>query len=272
MDPVKEGVNADTPPADADPVTPAPDPAPVSADVDPGQTDDRPLKNLKAEFDRKLGSVEQTLAVILASIQHQQAQQAPPQPARAGGLEQYTDEQLAQLAQSGSVDAQIALTERISARRIEAVQAQTRQTDETAGQLRYLYSRYPLHDPSSPLTQAAMRYKAVLMSRGRTSGPETDLEAIKAAIVDNPQLAVPAAPPAAPRRADATSQGQIDGTTTRRQPKPPQSTTKIDPKARAIAQRMGVDPEKAMERFNQRQEKGQSSVSPLVATIVREQS
>ena len=131
-----------------------------------------------------------------------------------------------------------------------------------------LANKYPaLRDANSPLREAAIAARAALINQGAQPGPATDLEAVKYAILDNPQIATPSPPtPVTPAPA------QIDGDKRRRVSPPNVIPPKMTPRALEIAKRMGVkDPEKSLERFYKRQEAGRSAVSPLIQTIVREE-
>ena len=259
--PEPEDVQPDPSPAPEPDPTPDPEPVPVS-DAAPGRT----IENVYGELNRKQQQTQHTLEQILAVLSAAQPRPVEPQPQ---GFDQYNDAQLAQLVQSGSTDAQIALMERIAARQTAQATAVQRQTSVVDAQLAGLYAKYKqLADSSNPLTQAAIRAKLVLTQSGEPNSKATDVKAIMLAIADNPELAVQQAQPT-PRRADPGPQGNVDGATPRRSPNRP--APKIDPKVAELAKRYNVDPVKAMERFNKRQAAGQSAVSPQVAMIVREQ-
>ena len=261
-------------PAAEDP-QPAPDaPDGVTSGTEPEVVGDRPLKNLQAEFNRKLSRVEQQYADLTAMLQ-QALQPKPPAPP-ANTLDQYTNEQLAQLAQAGSADAQQKLTERMVSAQVQAATAQQNRTMAIQAQHASLYARYKqLNDPSSPLTQYAMQAKAALLRQGYPNSVETDVEAIKTAIVDNagnPQVMGGAQMVDEPvRRAGVQAQSQIDGNTSRRHPAPaPPGKAKLSEKELALANRMGIkDPEGSKARFEKRQADGRSALG-AVGLHVRE--
>ena len=266
--------------ADPQDVTPASSPGsaespPPDATATPGVTGvaegaDRPIENLKGEFDRKLSRVERQLAEMAAMIAAQQSPRAEAPPSQ-----EYTDQQLLELSNAGNTAAQQEYTRRIVAQQV-GQQEQARQYQQMiAGQLQAVYARYPvLTDPLNPLTQAAMQVKLALVRLGYPAqSPATDLEAIKAAIVDNPGLVQPAAGPAPSEGRVRSPQQGIDGATSRR---PHPTTTPGRPlsqKERDIAQRMGIkDPVESVKRFEKRLAESRSNISPLIAQIVREES
>ena len=260
------------------PVVPAPD----SPAGESGSTaePERPVENLQAEMNRKIGRVERTisdLATLVASL----AQARAPAPAPAAQAPQYTDEQLAEWARAGNPDA-IKLLARREAERVGNEHDRVRQArDQVTNELRGLYGRFPvLTDQTHPLTQAALRLKGALMATGRPGGHATDLEAIRRAITDFPDLAAQADTRKRPgtvteisRSRSAQGQAAIDGAMSRRTPASRTATEpELSQKALEIAKRMGVkDPKKAHANFRKRMEDGKSSLSPTVMQIVRDQ-
>lgn len=267
----------DVPPAAVPATEDLPDsvvPVDVTTDVTEPPGEDRPLKNLQAEFNRKLGRVEQQYADLAAMVQ-QALQPKPPAPP-ASTLEQYTNEQLAQLSQAGSADAQQELMKRLVQTQVSAATAQQQFAARLQSEHQTLYRRYPvLNDPTHPLTQYAMQAKAALLRQGAPNNVVTDVEAIKTAIVDNagnpaiiggPQILEEPV-----RRAGVQAQSLIDGGTVRRQPAPAQpGKAKLSPRELDLAKRMGVrDPEGAKARFEKRQAEGRSNLG-AVGLHVRE--
>lgn len=228
--------------------------------------DDRPIQNVKAEFDRKLSKVERQLSEIAAML-------AAQQPQRPAVVPEYTDQQLLELANAGNAAAMDALMERKTARHTQQQFSQVNAQQMIAGQLQALYARYPmLTDASHALTQAAMQAKMALVRNGYPpQAPATDLEAIKLAIVDNPGLVVAAA--SAPvSRSGHGPQSSVDGAMPRRTATTTSASPAVSQKAREVAQRMGIkDPAEAIKRFEKRQQDGRSSLSPLVVQAVREE-
>lgn len=261
---MSEDVNPGTssvPPTPPEPTVPDPEPVSPAQPVEP----DRPWQNFIAESNRKIGKVESRLDELISLIAQQSAKpNAPAQP-----LAQYSDEQLAELYRAGSAEAGVALNERVTARQIATQSNADKKAQRIQQEMLVLATKYPqLRDSNSPLRQAAVDARAVLINQGHQPGPETDLEAVKYAILDNPQIATPTSVAPMPNAPASTT---IDGSKPRRAVAPT-VTAKMDPKAREIAKRMGVkDPEKSLERFWKRQESGKSAVSPLIQTIVKEE-
>ena len=233
---------------------------------------DRPIENLKGEFDRKMTKVERQLAELTAMIA---AQQSAPRP-EVTPTPEYSDQQLLELANAGNAAAHQEYVRRMVAQQV----GQQRQIDQhqniITGQLQALYGKYPqLTDPSHALTQAAMQAKMALVRTGYPAqSAATDLEAIKLAIVDNPGLVQPAASPthSSGERGRTPQQG-IDGAASRRPTSPTTPTRALSQKERDIAARMGIkDPIEALKRFEKRQQDGRSSMSQQVAQIVREEN
>ncbi len=256
-------------PGSSDPPNPDATAAPGVTGVAEGA--DRPIENLKGEFDRKMTKVERQLAEIAASVAALSTRPAPettPTP-------EYSDQQLLELANAGNAAAHQEYVRRMVAQQVGQQRQVDQQSQMITGQLQHLYSRFPqLTDPSHPLTQAAMQSKMALIRGGYPAqSAATDLEAIKLAIVDHPSLAQPAAPGPVPSGGPTrTPQQGIDGATPRRSASPSTPVRALSQKEREIAARMGVkDPEHARERFAKRQQDGRSSLSPLVAQIVREE-
>ena len=246
-----------------------PDPAQVNAGVTE-IPDDRPAINLKAEFDRKFSSLSQQMQDLMAVLASGPANQPKPQT-------DYSDEQLGELARAGSLEASLKLQERVATRAAQSVVSSQTQIQLVQSQLAKRYAQYPqLHNPSDPLTIEAMKAKHLLIRSGRNGqDPATDLEAIGTAIVDHPHLITKPTQPAQgefTRQQSTRPQQSMDGNTTRKtQPSTKPGRKITDPKVLAVAQRMGVNPDEAMARFEERQKKGQSSVSPMVGMIIREQ-
>ena len=251
------------------------DPPPPDATATPGVTGvaegaDRPIENLKGEFDRKMTRVERQIAELASMIAAQQTPRSEPAPSQ-----EYTDQQLLELANAGNAAAHQEYTRRVVAQQIGWQQQAAQHHQMIAGQLQAVYAKYPvLTDPSQPLTQAAMQAKMALVRLGHPAqSPATDLEAIKLAIVDNPGLIQPTSGSSSSGGGGRAPQQGIDGATSRR---PHQTTTSpsrpISQKERDIAQRMGIkDPVESLKRFEKRLAEQRSGISPMVAQIVREE-
>lgn len=272
MDPNTEGVAPSDSPTDPEPESPEVPAAAVSA-VDPEQIiDDRPLKNVIAEIERKAAAREMALkAELLAAIQAGQRQTPPASQGR-----EYTEQELAQLATAGDANAHAQLTERQVTRHVtQQVQAVQQQQAEMA-QLNALFGRYQcLRDASHPLTSYATQVKTVLLQQGHPNSVATVIESIKTAIADNPDLAAQSisrpAVPSAPRPNVPTSSSAAPAPR-RAAPAAPKAPVVSD-KEWEVAKRMGFktkeDVVKAKEQFEKRLERGQSRLG-AVGLHVRE--
>jgi hypothetical protein len=250
-------------------------------DETPLAPDDRPAKNVLAEMNRKYTKIERQNAEILAALQafHQRPPAPAPVAPQAVQGSEYTDEQLGQLAAAGNAEAIRLLVDRQTQRATAQQFSQFTQTQTVTRALGELFTRYPMlrEDTTHPLTQAVYAARNQFLASGWTPGPVTDLEAIKAAIVNAPHL-VPA--PAGgggqdlTRRAGVTAQQSMEGAASRRSPQggPSAPVKPLDKKVAGIAQRMGIkDPQGSMKRFMERQSTGRSTVSPAIAQAVREE-
>jgi len=231
---------------------------------------DRPLKNIQAEFNRKIGRLEDQMGQLIAALQAPRT--TAPAQVPASTWEQASDDQLMELYRAGSAEAGRELIKRETAK---AAQEQNHQRQQAtrhqviAGQLQYFAQKYPfLRDNSHPVTQAFMQARQALIAAGYPDDPGTTVEAVKTALLDyhsNPQN---------PPMANAPSRGQhgIDGATMRRTPRSPNAPA-VNEREAGIAKRMGIkDPAKAKERFLKNQADGRSSVSPTIAVLLKEES
>ena len=271
-DPVEDVIPADPSPAPEDVVSAESAPGAVT---DPGSPlpNDRPLENHVAELNRKVADQSRQLQDLMALLAAQA--QTAPQPTAARSTE-YSDEQLGELARAGSVDASLKLQERVAHRAAQTVVQADQYTRFVQSQLASLYAKYPhLANAQDPLTMEAMKAKSVLLRSGRANDAATDLEAIKLAIVDNPRLAFKDAAPITGTTRPGSVQpiASLDGQTHRREPvKPNTPGRKLHPRVLRMARDMGIkDPEGSLARQEERHRKGQSSFSPGVLAIVREQ-
>jgi hypothetical protein len=266
-----------------DPVPAEPVDEPILEET-PLAPDTRPTKNVLAEIQRRdrdgqarLTKIERQQQEILAALQAMGQQRPPPPPPPPVAGSEYTDEQLGQLAAAGNAEAIRVLVERQTQRATQAQFSQFAQTQTVARALGELFTRYPMlrDEPTHPLTQAVYTARNQFLASGWTPGPQTDLEAIKAAIVNAPHL-VPA--PSGPgqettRRAGVTAQQSMEGAAPRRSPQSGQTAVvkPLDTKVAGIAQRMNVkDPQGSLKRFMERQSGNRSTVSPTIQQAVRE--
>ena len=251
----------------------------VKDDTQGGVTD-RPVGNLKAEFDRKFGKVEQQLGEIAAYLgamaevaPHLQQKTDQGEPRR-----EYSDPELLAMARAGSDEAMsLYVNRKVSS--AQTAQASVDRADLLVkSQLASVYRAYPIlvQDGSHPLTQAALQAKRLLLLNGYTEGYATDLEAAKTAITDYPDLAAQARVGSSriaetTRRSSLTSQQDVEGRTQRRDTKK-NETERVSDREADLARHYGVkDPKKAKERFWKNQAAGKSSVSPTLSILLKEE-
>ena len=234
---------------------------------------ERPWQNIKAEFDRKMTKIErqmaeqsQYLAALVASR---------PAPAAQATDRAYTDQELTTLWQQGSVEAGQELITRKVQREVAQAQAVQTQAQSIQAQVQALYRRYPFGESQHPLTQAALRAKQVLVGAGyNAQALSTDLEAMKLAIADNPEMVaeIVKAPARVAEDSRRSSRVDVDGNRPRRDRPAADKPAPLTEKERERAIRMGVkDPDKVMERFEKRNASGRSAVSPMIAMMLKEQ-
>ena len=252
--------------------------------------DDRPAVNVLAEMRRRDEKTQRELAELRTMLAQMAQQSAVQRPAPAAT--EYTDDQLRQLAEQGNMQAQTMLAERAGAR-VAQQSAQAQQVFAQAQQrVLGLVTQYPaLRDANHPLAQEALRRKQGLLSQGAYNGLDPNLanllatvQAIQDTCTDHPDLAVQGrqAPGGLPdaaelsRRSAVAAQTGVDGGGPPRRPARPGTpatgpTYKFTAQELAIAQRMGVDPQKARANFAKRNEAGRSAVTPSVEHIVTQQ-
>ena len=258
-----------------DPEPPATDVTPVSGDV-AALPDDRPAENLKAEFDRKFGLLSRQMADLTGTLGAliSQPSAQPQYPLRTA---EPTDAELEQAAAQGNWQAQAELSRRTAARDAASLVAADQRARAVAQEVSLLAQQYPaFNDPTSPLYLAATQMRHAYIANGYPNSLETTLVAMEKTLVRNPQLVSDAVRKPATAgelsRQSAASAVTVEGTTRR----PASASTvpaTLSQKEKDIAKRMGVkDPAKSKQRLYERHEKGQSSVSPTIALITREQS
>ena len=242
--------------------------------------DDRPIQNVAAEFNRKWKSTDQKLDAVLNWIASQAVTaQATRQPAPVDKT-QVSDEDLWALAQQGDRQAFELYQERIADRRIKQESAAQNKIRLTQNLLQSYMGKYPvLTNPQHPLTQHVNAVYGAMLQNGFAQGQETMLEAIKIGVADRPDLiaqeynAGATARETVRRSATQNAQSGVTGVS-HRQPAPSSTTQAktMTPDQRALAKRMGIkDPAKAVERFLQRQENGQSSLGGVRAFVNEEE-
>lgn len=265
----------------------APDPVPAeTTEAEPVETmplapDNRPERNVLAEMNRKYTKIERQQQEILAALQAALQQRTPaPAPVvqQAAAGSEYSDEQLSQLAAAANPEAIRLLIQRQTERATQAQFSQFSQTQTVQRALGELIARYPMlrDDQSHPLTQAVYAARNQFLASGWAPGAQTDLEAIKAAIVNAPHLAQTpqgGSMTEPTRRAGVTAQQSMEGAASRRSPQSgqTQAVKPLSKEVAGIAKRMGIkDPQNSLKRFMDRQQTGRSTVSPAVQQAVRE--
>ena len=266
-------------PSPDDPITPespVADPTPVSGDV-AALPVDRPAENLKAEFDRKFGLLQKQLTDLTGTL-GAYLSQPPPQsyPTRAT---EPTDAEVEQAAQQGNWQAQAELSRRAGAREAAALVAADQRARAVAQEVALLAQQYPaFNDPTSPLYLAATQMRHAYIAAGYANTLETTLLALEKTLVRNPALVAetvrkPATAGELSRQSAVAGTNIVEGSPRRPSTASTTPTPALTQKAKDIAKRMGVkDPEGAVKRLYERHEKGQSSVSPTIALITKEQS
>mgnify|MGYP001586861337 FL=1 len=116
------------------------------------------------------------------------------------------------------------------------------------------------------------------IAAGYANTLETTLLALEKTLVRNPALVAetvrkPATAGELSRQSAVAGTNIVEGSPRRPSPASTTPTPALTQKAKDIAKRMGVkDPDGAVKRLYERHEKGQSSVSPTIALITKEQS
>lgn len=271
MDPEQQGVTPDSP-TDPEPDESQATAAAVSAvDLD-ANVGDRPARNILAELERKQRQQFDAFKAEILSALRPQPPAAPPQS------REYSDEELSQLAAAGDSRAHLELSRRVAARTTaEQLQAQS-QVQATLQQRQVLYAKYPvLADTSHPLTQYAMQAKAILIQSGRANDASVDVDAIRTAIADLPDVAAQVmvrqpTPASVPRATVPTAAASAPAP--RRTPAATQQQG-ISDKQWALAKRMGfTSREKAAQaitNMERRQKDGQSTFGNVAAFIREDQ-
>ena len=236
---------------------------------------DRPVENLKGEFDRKFGQLAQKVDALTGYLAEKEAAQAQPaqQVAPKGSLQAMTKDELWELAKAGNKEAfdehEARTADQVYTRR----RAQENHEGLVSGQTQIIFQKYDvLKDPNHPLTQTVNAAYSLLQRRGYPANQATYLEAQKTAIVDRPDLVADLYTQGAraregARRVSAGNSG-VTGATVRQDDPQSQGKVRVTPEQNAIARRMNVaDPAKAISNFLKRQETGQSQFGAVVNSI-----
>ena len=262
-------VHEDVPSVSSTEPTPQDPTAQVTSPAEDRVHQDRPVENLKAEFDRKYAKVQERLDAALQHIAALRPQQ-PVTPVVTTATEP-TDADLWSAAQQGDQRAFQVWTERIAERKARDIQQTQQRVNLVTAQLQALTQRYPvLNDGSHALTQTVQRAYQLLLSNGYPVGPATLLEAAKTAIADPPdlisELYTQTAQTRETTRATATSRSQsgVMGASSRADATPRHTPRAISPEKKALAERMGIkDPAAAEARFFKRRADGRSHIGAV---------
>lgn len=253
--------------------------------------DDRPIRNVKAEFDRKFTKVErqqqetnQRLDAIAQLLIQNQSQQQVARQTPIAANEPSTEEALWSRAQQGdrlAFDEYMALKAR---REVAQERTVTNRTQMVTGQMQALMQKYPvLNDGGHPLTQTAQQAYHLMVRSGYPANQETLLEAAKTAIAERPDLISEIYSQGAATREGARRSasnvahgGQTGGTLRRDEPRGSKDAVTVKPGEVAIARRMlsgsKLHPEEktpeqrakgAKERFLARQNSGESRLGAV---------
>jgi len=219
-------------------------------------------------MNRRFGKMQSQMDLMMQMVAAQQAPQATAKPA--------SREELWALAQQGDQAAFELYMEQIADKRTNARLNEMQHTQAVTGQIGVLVQRYPaFNDPSHPLNQAYQSNYNLLVQNGYPANRATQLDAMKTAIADRPDLVVAmhqggqrageASRASASQRARAGQTGVSgqDGSSQRRAPSPVITAGQKD-----LAKRMNVkDPAKAIERFRERQESKVSNLGAVANSI-----
>jgi len=251
----------------------------VASDV---VVDDRPMRNWQAENDRKFGRLEEMivgLAANLNTIATHSTQSAATVPVTS----EPTDDELAQRAALGDANALMALQDRRINKVVDQRDSVARLGALVDSQMLSLVGKYPgVRDTGHPFRGAVLQAKSVLLGIGYADNKATDVEAMKLAIANDPDLArsamAPNAPaPAAPIRDNVPGPANLGGPAPRRRPQAAPAAL-VDDKTFEMARRM--NPQKyatreaaaaAVARFRKRNAEGKTGFTPNVGIILKEQ-
>lgn len=245
--------------------------SPASGVDDVAPPADRSWREVKGELERKFTEgqtlVQRQLAELAQAVQTLSQTRTAP----VAQTQDYTDEQLAQLAAAGNAEALRQLVERNSARHAQVNQQFTNEQNLTRQELAVLAQKYPsLSDLSSPLRQSAEQAYRLLLSVGRPQDDRTRVDAILRAVAD--QGAQPVA--TNPNRSMPPS-AALDGSSPRRQaPQQQGGPRRVTPKEVQIGKRYGLTEKQAQEalvNFEKRNAAGRSNITPNVSRIIEQQ-
>lgn len=253
--------------------------------------DERPLKNIQAEFNRKFTKVErqqmevaQRLDAIAQLLIQNNAQQQTAAAPRAAAPAPDDEESLWERAKNGDRLAFDEYMARKARREVAQERSVSNRTQMVTGQMQALMNKYPvLNDGNHPLTQTAQQAYHLMVRSGYPANQETLLEAAKTAIAERPDLVSEIYSQGAATREGARRSasnvahgGQTGGTLRRDEPRGSKDAVTVKPGEAAIARRMlsgsKLHPEEktpeqrakgAKERFLARQNSGESRLGAV---------
>ena len=221
---------------------------------------------LREEMNAKFSTVERAQSEMLQILQ---AMRQAPAATPVRQDQEYSDDDLWSLQQQGSKQAADMLLERKLKREREGERAAQARVASIQSQVKKMYESYPFSKSEHPLTRAAVAIKNRLMGNGWANDIATDLEAMKLTLVDHSDLV--ADYHASTPRVRTTSTPVMGNMPRRTTPKDAPPT--VSEKEKVIAKRMGVkDPAKAIVNFQKNQDSKRSTVSPMIAVLMREES
>lgn len=263
----------------------------VEQNAEPGavkpEGEERPIKNVQAEFNRKFTKVErqqmETNQRLDAIAQLLIAQQQPQQQVQPQQRQPDTEETLWARAQQGdrlAFDEYMAIKAR---REVQQERAVTTQQNTVAAQMQALLQKYPVfNDGNHELTQTAQAAYQLKVRNGEPANAQTLLNAALTAVADRPDLVSnlyaqgSQARESARRNASQSAQSGQMGASNRYEERKRTDAVTVKPGEVALAKRMlqgsknhpeEKTPEQrakgAKERFLARQQSGESKLGAV---------
>lgn len=233
---------------------------------------DRPIENLKGEFDRKFGKVQQTLDQVMQLLALQQQAQAPKAQQK-----ELTKEELYTLATQGDRVAFEEYNRRIAAEEYQKQFSQNSRQQTVRNQIVALQQKYPaFNDASHALSQTFTQAYQLMLRGGYAQSEETLLDAMKTAIAERPDLVADmygqSARAQEQQRRSATQVSAAGQTGASHRAAAPSQKLKVSQENLAALQKMGnKDPQGALDRLYKRQAEGKSSVSPMLKMVLEQE-
>lgn len=240
--------------------------APAAVTAETGRPE-RPVENIKAEFDRKLARTQQQLDQVLAYLANQQQVRQPSQP-RA----EVTEDDLWALAQQGDRNAFDEYMDRKAQRRVSQSLTANARVQQTQKQIDTLMQKFPMfRDPSNALTQTAQQF--LTLYGGNINDPDAVLKAMLSAVAERDDIvAEHRGQTSRASEQQRRSAGQVaqSGQTGASHRAAPVNTSKLKwtKEEEELAKRMGVkDGLGAKKRFLERNASGQSTLGAVASMV-----